>query len=217
MDTGDRGGTTGAAAVRVMTTPVPNHPFTSIEPISGDSRSSCASPLTSFSSIDLIPGTFCSSSASSFISWGRHTRVRYLSSRRSTRITWPSSMKSGTCTVAPVSSVAGLVAPVAVSPRTPGSVRVTASSTKDGSSTENHPVVVDQPLALHPFLQVLQLIGADELLGQHDVVERLLVHEVVEVAVGVGELHRPALQPHVGDPLAGVVGPVDARRRCGCS
>src|SRR5215207_3550120 len=64
-----------------------------------------------------------------------HTRVRYLSSRRSTRITWPSSMKSGTCTVAPVSRVAGLVPPVAVSPRMPGAVRVTVSSTKEGSST----------------------------------------------------------------------------------
>src|SRR5919107_3362615 len=64
-----------------------------------------------------------------------HTRVKYLSSRRSTRITWPSSMKSGTCTVAPVSRVAGLVPPVAVSPRTPGAVRVTVSSTNEGSST----------------------------------------------------------------------------------
>src|SRR3954469_1165570 len=66
---------------------------------------------------------------------GAHTRVKYLSSRRSTRITWPSSMKSGTCTVAPVSRTAGLVPPVAVSPRTPGAVRVTVSSTNDGSST----------------------------------------------------------------------------------
>src|SRR5918999_1474734 len=49
-----------------------------------------------------------------------HTRVRYLSSRRSTRITWPSSMKSGTWTMAPGSRVAGLVPPGAVSPRKPG-------------------------------------------------------------------------------------------------
>ncbi len=56
--------------VRVITTLVPNSPFTSIDPISGVSRRSCASPCTSSSSIDLIPGTVCSSSASCFISWG---------------------------------------------------------------------------------------------------------------------------------------------------
>ena len=60
--------TVGAAEVRVMTTPVPNHPLISIEPISGDSRSSWARPFTSFSSIDRMPGTFWSSSASCFIS-----------------------------------------------------------------------------------------------------------------------------------------------------
>src|SRR5690606_31484928 len=60
----------------------------------------------------------------------RLTRSRYLSSRRSTRITSPSFRKSGTCTVAPVSSFAGLVPPCAVSPLTPGSVSTIASSTK---------------------------------------------------------------------------------------
>src|SRR5690606_29773185 len=66
----------------------------------------------------------------------RFARSIYLSSRRSTRITSPSSRKRGTWTTAPVSSRAGFVPPVAVSPRTPGSVSTTLSSTKYGSSTE---------------------------------------------------------------------------------
>src|SRR3954466_12261353 len=46
----------------------------------------------------------------------------------------PMFTNSGTCTVAPVSSVAGLLPPPdAVSPRTPGSVWVTSSSTEAGS------------------------------------------------------------------------------------
>ena len=41
--------------------------------------------------------------------------------------------KSGTCTVAPVSSFAGFVTFETVSPLTPGSVSATASSIDDGS------------------------------------------------------------------------------------
>ena len=48
----------------------------------------------------------------------------------------PSFINRGTCTVAPVSTVAALVTFVAVSPFTPGSVSVTRSSTKLGGSTE---------------------------------------------------------------------------------
>ena len=44
-----------------MTTPVPKNPLTSIEPISGDSRSSSARRFTSLSSIDLMPGIDLSS------------------------------------------------------------------------------------------------------------------------------------------------------------
>src|SRR5215470_2080463 len=63
------------------------------------------------------------------------TRPRYSPVRVSTLTTSPSLRNSGTWTTAPVSSVAGLVPPWAVSPRTPGSVRAIASSTKFGSST----------------------------------------------------------------------------------
>src|SRR5690606_17263978 len=64
-----------------------------------------------------------------------HTRDRYSLVRVSMRTLSPCSTKSGTCTTSPVSRVAGLVAPVAVSPLKPGSVWVTSSSTKVGSST----------------------------------------------------------------------------------
>src|SRR5262245_33627162 len=63
------------------------------------------------------------------------TRPRYSPVRVSTFTTSPSLRNSGTWTTAPVSSVAGFVPPWAVSPRTPGSVRAIASSTKFGSST----------------------------------------------------------------------------------
>src|SRR5438445_7002965 len=54
-----------------------------------------------------------------------HTRVMYSPVRVSTLIFVPGSMKSGTCTVAPLSSVAGFVAPETRSPFTPGSVCAT--------------------------------------------------------------------------------------------
>jgi hypothetical protein len=54
--------------------------------------------------------------------------------RVSTRIFSPSFTNSGTCTTAPVSIVAGLVEPEAVSPLMPGSVFVITASMKAGSS-----------------------------------------------------------------------------------
>ena len=52
-------------------------------------------------------------------------------------ITSPSSIKIGTITVAPVSTVAGYVTFVAVLPFTPGSVSVILRLTKFGASTLN--------------------------------------------------------------------------------
>ena len=46
----------------------------------------------------------------------------------------PSLMKSGTLTTAPVESLAGLVAPLAVSPLMPGSLSVICRTTLGGSS-----------------------------------------------------------------------------------
>src|SRR5581483_4196737 len=65
----------------------------------------------------------------------RQARSMYAPVRVSIRRTSPSSMNRGTWTTAPVSSVAGFEPPDAVSPRRPGSVRTTASSTKFGTST----------------------------------------------------------------------------------
>src|SRR5690606_17650431 len=63
-------------------------------------------------------------------------RLTYSPLRVSTRSTSPISTKSGTLTTAPELSLAGLVPPVAVSPRRPGSVSTTSSSTKLGGVTE---------------------------------------------------------------------------------
>ncbi len=57
----------------------------------------------------------------------------YRRSRVSTLIRSPAFTKSGTGTTAPVSSVAGYVTFETVSPRTPGSVSATSSSTDAGS------------------------------------------------------------------------------------
>ena len=46
-------------------------------------------------------------------------------------------MKRGTLSVKPVSTFAGLVAPVAVLPLKPGAVSVTSKTTWDGSLTSN--------------------------------------------------------------------------------
>src|SRR5829696_388079 len=68
-------------------------------------------------------------------STARQTLVRYSLERVST-LTWsPTLTKSGTCTTTPVSRVAGLVPPVAVSPLRPGSVSETPRSTWAGGST----------------------------------------------------------------------------------
>src|SRR5918999_2980766 len=63
------------------------------------------------------------------------TRVRYSPVRVSTLMRSPVSTNSGTWTTAPVSSVAGFLAPDTRSPCTPGSVWATVSSTAAGSST----------------------------------------------------------------------------------
>src|SRR5579884_1696367 len=63
------------------------------------------------------------------------TRSTYCPVRVSMRILSPGFTNRGTLTTAPVSSVAGFVTLLAVSPRTPGSALSTVSSTKLGNST----------------------------------------------------------------------------------
>src|SRR5205085_5160801 len=64
------------------------------------------------------------------------TRSMYSPLRVSTFRRSPSPTKSGTWTTRPVSSVAGLSAPLTRSPFTPGSVAATVRATEAGSSTE---------------------------------------------------------------------------------
>jgi hypothetical protein len=61
---------------------------------------------------------------------------------------------------------------------------------------------VHQPFALHAFLEVAKLVLTDNIVGNQDVIERLLIHEMREMPVGIGELNRPTLQPDVGNPFA---------------
>ena len=64
----------------------------------------------------------------------------------------PCSTKSGTCTTAPVSSVAGFVAPVAVFPLTPGSDSVIRSTTVRGGS-----IVGDHDIIFAGFGEIIEL------------------------------------------------------------
>ena len=70
-------------------------------------------------------------------SLNNYARDRYSPVLVSILILSPWLTNRGTATVAPVSTVAGLLAPVAVSPLNPGSVSVISSSTNRGGSTEN--------------------------------------------------------------------------------
>jgi hypothetical protein len=65
-------------------------------------------------------------------------------------------MNSGTWISWPVSRVAGLVRPVALSPARPGSVNVTTSSTEAGSSTNRTPALVGGD---HDLLLLEQEVG----------------------------------------------------------
>lgn len=73
----------------------------------------------------------------------------------STLITSPSLTNIGTLTIAPVSSVAGFIALVAVFPLTPGSDCVINNSTKFGASTENASPLKNLLLQTYFLLRIL--------------------------------------------------------------
>ena len=89
---------------------------------------------------EVAPGTGCRSRAGELLAGSAtlsaFTRSMYSPERVSTLTRSPSSTNSGTCTTAPVSSVAGFRAPVRVSPFAPGSVWLIASTIDAGRSTE---------------------------------------------------------------------------------
>ena len=133
----------------------------------------------------------------------------YLPLRVSTSTRSPTLTNSGTCTVAPVSSVAGLLPPPeAVSPRTPGSVSVTSRSTALGSCRppgwSSMIEQLDRVVGLGPA-QLLRELG----LGHRQLLIGLAVHEVGVLTVGVEELHPPDLGADRAELLAGAEGPVD--------
>ena len=121
----------------------------------------------------------------------------------------PSSMNSGTWISRPVSSVAALVTlPLAVLPRTPGSVRATVSSTMAGNCRPiglplyfctAHQHVVDEEQAV-----VAEHVGAER-----QRLERVLVHEVVAVAVVVLVARRHLDEVGLLELLAGLERPVE--------
>ena len=94
----------------------------------------------------------------------------------------PTLTNNGTCTTAPVSSVAGLVTFETVSPFTPGSVSRTARSTAAGScSDDGLPSTVSNWTV--SFSRMKQVVVHR---SRQDLVERLGVHQVDVVAVVVG-------------------------------
>ena len=109
------------------------------------------------------------------------------------RIVSPGSTKIGTWTTRPVSVVAGL--------RAPG-LRVAgeAGLGLDDREVDRHRqldadrlALVARPVERHPVLEVLRRSRPSWSAGEHELVVRVGVHEVVVVAVAVQELDRPLL------------------------
>src|SRR5919108_135049 len=109
--------------------------------------------------------------------------------RVSMRITSPSLMKSGTRTTAPVSSFAGFWPPVAVSPRSPGSVSMTFSSMCGGGvllEALRHHEVPEVPV----LVEILH-VGIDDVSG----LERLAGLEgALDGAAGLEIAHLDAIE-----------------------
>ena len=113
-------------------------------------------------------------------------------------------MNRGTRISSPVSSVASFVTPpLAVSPRTPGSVEVTVNSTCGWKLNANGAAVVFLNLNQHVVDEKLAVV-AHGLRSERERVERPLVHEMVPVAVTVEIGGRDHLQVGLPEFLAGL-------------
>ena len=122
---------------------------------------------------------------------GRARRARCSGfSRGSTLIRSPTFTNSGTWTTAPVSSVAGFVTFETVSPRTPGSVSATASSTDDGQLHARGLAVDHQHLHRLERLEEGQRV-LDRSRAAARTARRSRVHEDDLVAGVVEVLHAP--------------------------
>ena len=140
------------------------------------------------------------------------TRSRYCPVRVSILIVSPTLMNSGTLMVAPVAILAGLVAPVAVSPRKPGSVSTIFCSMKFGRVTPTARPLEEQHVD-HDLLGHEQRIVADGLAGDGHLVVGGGVHEHEGVAVLVEVLHVLDLDVGGLHLFAGADVPLDARCR----
>src|SRR5665213_3314808 len=125
------------------------------------------------------------------------------------RITSPGLTNSGTFTVAPVSSFAGFVAPVAVSPLKPGSVSSTLSSTCAGRSAPIAVASWNWTLIFIPSFR--KSAGSPMTSRQREVLVRLAVHEVVAVVVVVEHLHLAVVDRRALELLAGAERTFDGR------
>ncbi len=123
--------------------------------------------------------------------------------RVSTRMTSPSFRNSGTRTTAPVSSLAGFWPPVAVSPRTPGSVSTILSSTCAGALTDSGTPFHSMTVHIVPSLSHMRGV-AHRFLAGGVLLEVVRHHEVPEIAVAVEILHLRFLDVGAFDGVAGL-------------
>ena len=100
----------------------------------------------------------------------------------------PVSTNSGTITVAPVSTIAGFVAPCAVSPLNPGSVSVISSSTNSGGSTENTFPLWEQILTVSFSFTNFSASPTTSAV-QCDLIICLHIHKVVQISILIQILH----------------------------
>ncbi len=127
----------------------------------------------------------------------------------STRIRSPTSTNSGTCNVAPVSSVAGFVPPLGDAVAAQARVGLRDLQVDPARQLDVGGLVVDEQhvhlaARLGPAQHLLQ-----SALGDRDLLEGLRVHEVRVGPVGVQELHPPRLGPDGAELLPRPERPVD--------
>ena len=117
-------------------------------------------------------------------------------------------MKRGTLTVRPVSRVAGLVAPVAVSPLTPGSESDDDEGDGGGKFDGDGVLSDDQDFGLGVLGEVVDGV-ADDVERERLLLVGVGVHEVEQVAVAVEVLHRLMLGADAAELGSGLEGALD--------
>ena len=129
------------------------------------------------------------------------SRVWYSPVRVSIRSVSPSLTNSGTTTTRPVSIVAFLRAPWAVSPANPGSVSVDQEVDGDRELDAERVALVARPVEDHAVLQEVDDV-VERLGPQAELLVGLGLHEVEVVAVAIQELDRAAVDLRARPALA---------------